>query len=79
MNKQRRAILAKIYDNLSEIRDLLEEVQCKEQDAFDNLPEGIQESERGQEIEDNAYQLDEAVGYLADALQILEEIDTGTA
>lgn len=74
MNKQRRQTLAKIYDKLTEIRDILEEVQDEEECAFENLPESLQESERGQEIEDNAYQLDEALGYLDDALQTLEEL-----
>lgn len=47
MNKTRRQRLLKILDVL---RDLQEE----EQEAYENMPEGLQESERGQQILENS-------------------------
>lgn len=68
MNKQRRKMVSKIIENLddftAEIKDCLEsqaitdaiwqldKVIREEEEAFDNLPEGIQESDRGEEMEE---------------------------
>lgn len=54
MNAERRA-------KISTLRDQLEELQQEEQSAFDNLPEGLQQSERGQASEAAADNLAEAV------------------
>lgn len=48
MNKIRRKSLEEIICKISEIKDLLDQVREEEQDAFDNMPEGIQYSERGE-------------------------------
>lgn len=62
MNKQRRAALSALCDrlaalNLSDvlaeiaaIASDLEELENEEQDAFDNLPESLQDGERGQDM-----------------------------
>ena len=47
MNKQRRKKVEGVFDQLQAMIMELEEIRDEEQDAFDNLPEGIQESERG--------------------------------
>ena len=43
--------LSAAMDNLKAIRDDLEGVRDEEQEAFDNLPEGLQSAERGQDME----------------------------
>jgi len=53
MNKQRRAILQKIINSL-------DDVISQEQDAYDNMPEGIRESERGESTEQGLDNLNEA-------------------
>lgn len=50
--------------------DLLREAAEEERASYDNLPEGIQESERGQKMEETADALDEAVSSLEGALLV---------
>lgn len=54
------------YSNLEIARD-------EEQDAFDNMPEGLQESDRGVEMEENIEALDDAISALDDAISSLQE------
>ena len=74
MNKTRRAEIAKAIDLLSEARIILEQVQEEEEEAFDNLPEGIQDSERGEVMEENVSVLDEAICYIGDTEDSLAEL-----
>lgn len=50
MNKARKKRLAEAAELLDQIRDILEEVKNEEQEAYDNLPESFQQSERGEEM-----------------------------
>lgn len=52
--------LSTAMDNLKAIRDDLEGVRDEEQEAFDNLPEGLQSAERGQDMEATIEALTEA-------------------
>lgn len=52
MNKQRRQELLDVASMLEDAIDLLCEVQNDEQEAFDNMPEGLQESDRGWAMQD---------------------------
>jgi hypothetical protein len=54
MNQQRR-------DKIAQAVLLLQEARDEEQDAFDNLPEGLQSGERGQAMEASVSHLDEAI------------------
>ena len=54
---------------MSDIEDVLNE----EQDAFDNLPEGLQVSDRGADMEDYIASLEDVISNLEDAQ---EQIDT---
>lgn len=57
------------YENLEMARD-------EEQDAYDNLPEGIQDSERGDTMQEYIDALDEAVSALDDVLSSLQDAET---
>lgn len=68
MNKDQRKRLdeaLKLLDEANELigqaQGIVEEVAGDERDKFDNMPEGLQASERGQAIEAAADALDEAV------------------
>ena len=50
MNATRRKLLADILDRLSSIKAEIDELKDLEQEAFDNLPEGIQASDRGEKM-----------------------------
>ena len=77
MNNTRRKQLQKAIELISDAYSIIEEVRQDEQESFDNLPDGIQESERGQLMEENAYRLDEIYSYLQDQEIELEDIING--
>lgn len=59
MNKQRRKELEKVAYILGTARQILEDALDDEQTAYDNLPESIQDSERGEAMSDVIYTLEE--------------------
>ena len=46
------------------VREILEEVRDEEQESYDNLPEGLQAGERGEQMQENVDNLEEFIGYL---------------
>lgn len=73
MNKNRRNAISDIYDKLIDIQSDLECIRDEEQEAFDNLPESIQYSERGERMEEYISSLDEALDYVGYAVDSLDE------
>ena len=67
MNKARRQWIEKIVNELETQRDELNNVYEEEQEAYDNLPESIQGSERGEEMY-------EGIGTIEDASDSLDEL-----
>jgi predicted nucleic acid-binding Zn-ribbon protein len=74
MNDTRRKAIRTIKEALEDLRGKIEGIQSEEQDAFDNMPESLQQSDRGQSSEtaiealQSAYDaIDEAVSALDDA------------
>lgn len=74
MNKQRRKELDEIHTLLLEASERLEAVASEEEDAFYNLPEGLQQSERGQMMAETAQNLQEWAETLADLVGNLWEV-----
>ena len=72
MNKQRRKVISDIQDQLSTLAEAINNVWDEEQEAFDNLPEGLQESERGEAMQ-------EAINALESAASLCEELDDALA
>lgn len=71
MNKARRKELAQIVAKLEELDALREEireriaaVQDDEQDALDNLPENLQEGEKGQQMKEYIDTMENVTGEL---------------
>ena len=73
MNKQRRKDIQRAYDLIVEAKDVIDTCLEEEQECYDNLPEGIQASERGEEMENNVGQLQECSDNLDYATDALEE------
>ena len=48
MNNQRRKEIDKIMAEVEELKSRIESLQVEEQDSLDNMPEGLQNSERGE-------------------------------
>lgn len=74
MNKQRRKKISEIIEKLEDIVVELEELASEERDAYDNLPESIQYSERGEAMDAAADELGEVSGEVTDLSERLEEI-----
>lgn len=72
MNNDRRKELTKAFGLIEEAKSILEDVAGEERDAYDNMPESMQSSERGEKISENADQLDEAVSSLESAISNIE-------
>ena len=74
MNKERRKTLHGIIDELESQKENIETLQEEEQEAYDNLPESIQASDRGDAMCENADDLSDAADSLDDIISALQEI-----
>ncbi len=77
MNKQRRTRLEKLIAQLEDIQVELQDISTEERDAYDNLPDSLQDTERGQQMEENADNLDYADSDFENLLDSLREIAEG--
>lgn len=75
MNKQRLKELYKIKTELERLLGELESLSEEEQDAFDNLPESLQNADRGTEMEQNIEYINEAAETLGQAIDSIEYFD----
>lgn len=66
MNKQNRRDIEKLIEKLDEVKTDLEFMQDDEESKYDNLPEGIQDSDRGDAMQ-------EAIEYLGYAVDSIDE------
>lgn len=71
MNKQRRTKINEALVLIDRAREILEEVRDEEQESFDNLPEGLQEGERGEQMQENIDALEEFLDNLVSANKLL--------
>ena len=69
MNNQRRKEIEAVLNELADLRSRIETIQSEEQDAYDNMPEGLQQSERGMKAE-------EACSRLEDALTAFDDLES---
>lgn len=60
MNKQRRKEIAEVVQELETLKERIEVLRDEEQEYFDNMPEGIQMSERGDLAQEAASNLEYA-------------------
>lgn len=74
MNKDRRKQLQEALEKLEEARYIIESVCAEEQEAFDNMPESLQASDRGQRMEESISQLESADSDIEGILEVLNEI-----
>lgn len=74
MNKARREQIKKVVDYIESAYIMLDEIKDDEEDAFNNLPDGIAESERGEMMEQNVDTMDECINNLWDIVDALNEM-----
>jgi len=75
MNKKDRSALEELMAKLEVIKEEIEGLDEYEREKFDNLPEGIQASDRGQAIEAAADSLDGIVADLENVLDSYREME----
>lgn len=73
MNQKRKKLIKGGYDLIMQGKSLIDTAIAEEQEAFDNLPESLQCSERGEDMETNVEQLQECSDNLEEALSALED------
>lgn len=73
MNNKRRKRLAALSQQLAELKDDIQSVLDEEEEAFNNLPEGLQSGERGDSMQTDIASLDAAVCALEEAGDQLTE------
>jgi hypothetical protein len=76
MNNERRKAIAAIAEQLTELREAIELIRDDEQEAYDNLPESLQYSERGERMQtaidaliNAASELENVTAYLSEATE----------
>lgn len=74
MNKQRRSTLRAINERISTIKDEIETVMDDEQEAYDNLPDGIRDGDRGEQMADNVSELQGVIDTLES--DVIDKLDT---
>ena len=74
MNKTRRKALEKVQDKLLEAQADLQWIREEEEDAFDNLPESIQDSEKGESMQEAISTMEEIDSSIQDAIDSLSEL-----
>ena len=65
MNNTRRKEIDKLTAQIEEIKEAIEALRDEEQEAFDNMPESLQDGERGEKMQSAI----DALEYAADDLQ----------
>lgn len=73
MNAQRRKQIEEIKSKIEDLQGEIENLQAEEQETFDNMPESLQSSERGEAASQAADNLQSAVGACSEVLNYLEE------
>ena len=77
MNAKQRRELQGYADSLEEIKSAIETMQEDEECKLDNMPEGLQESERGEAMQEAIDTLEGAVQSLEEAIDYINEIVEG--
>lgn len=72
MNNARRKVISTVIDILGGLQEQIEEILDKEQEAFDNMPESLEGTDRYDAMEEAVDNLDSAVEYFEELIDALE-------
>lgn len=73
MNNDRRSRLADAIQKIEEAKTLIEVARDEEQDAHDNLPEGLQSGEKGEKMTSAIATMDDAISDIENLVEALNE------
>ena len=74
MNNKRRKTIGLVINSLENLSVDLEDVAQEESDAYENMPESLQQSDRGSIIEDNIYNLEDCISQINDVIDTLSSM-----
>lgn len=74
MNKQRRKQLNEVISLLEDAMYSLQSLSEEEMEAYDNLPDGIKDSEKGEALYENADTMETASNDIQDIIDTLNEL-----
>ena len=74
MNKQRRTEIESVQRDIGIVKRNLQKILDEEQEAFDNMPDGLQSSERGMNSENAIDIMEETMEILDNAINNLSDI-----
>jgi len=74
MNKERRERIRGIISTIKVAAEEVEKVKDDEEFAYDNMPENLQYSMRGEDSQEAIEALDNALDQLCEAIDSLEEV-----
>lgn len=74
MNKIRRQQIEQVISKLEDIRDELVDISMDEMGAFDAVPYALQDGERGQQIYENANDIEYQSSMVDDVISELQNI-----
>lgn len=74
MNNKRRKTIGLVINSLENLSADLEGVAQEESDAYENMPESLQQSDRGSNIEDNIYNLEDCISQINDVIDTLSSM-----
>lgn len=75
MNAQRRKKRDEAIEKLNEALAIIEEIKDEEDTAYENMPEGLQKSERGEHLQENVDALESIYDEIETQVSELEEVD----
>jgi prefoldin subunit 5 len=74
MNKQNRKDLERALNLINQAMEVISAVKEEEEEKYDNLPEGIQDSERGESFQENIDNLDYAISDLDSVIEYVDNV-----
>lgn len=74
MNRKRRQEVNNISNKLEEIQSDIESIRGDEEYAYENLPESIKYSTRGEAMQDAICNMEDALSSIGDAIDYLNDI-----
>lgn len=73
MNKSRRTRIDKVIEQIDELMSIIDELYQEEEEAYSNLPEALQDSDRGEAMYAAMDNLESAAGSLEEVEDYLNE------
>lgn len=73
MNKSRRSRIDEIIQKIEDLCYDIDVLRDEEEESYENIPESIQESERGETMTDAINNLEDAISTLEDATSYLSD------